>query len=300
MGGLPHSNTSRLHESADSSRKSRNVHPERHRLRHQCHSTVFASYSACQWPTKSPYPRERQIARHFGVTGVLELTYAIVGQPLAKRFLSNYLLEYIACCTEESKPVTFAFTGVRRHGKSGLARKLAGLLNCEYHYVDCEDLSTQSQMFGPIPNFRGSGKAGSLNNFLFQNEGKRCLIYLEYFEIASEEVYHAVGALLDDGVHIDFETRKETKPSMKTIWVLATDLSSEILSKFACEHDMPEDGFMEKAPYEGLRTTLQKDVSERITPWLTSRLTEVVPFFTFSGQEAAVVAHSYFLRFIQE
>ena len=248
----------------------------------------------------SPSGWARKVARICGYTGVLELTYAIVGQPLAKKVLTRYLSTYYLLGKLEPKPLLFAFTGLEHHGKSALAKQLAVLLNCEYHYVDREGLATQSQLFGPLPASLRSGKAGSLNNLLFQNEGKRSVIYLDHFELDSKAVCYAIGSLLDYGVHTGPETRRETRPSMETIWILGTDLSSETLSKIAREHEMLGDGFLETAPFTDLCSRLVGDLCESVTPWLTSRLKEVVPFFSFSEKEAAVVAHGYFLRFIQK
>ena len=250
----------------------------------------------------SPSGTEREIGRIFGDTGVLELTYAIVGQPLAKRVLTRYLQAHYLFTKPKPKPIAFAFTGVTGHGKSALAKRLAGLLNCEYHYVDCEGLKTRSELFGPIPTHLGSGAAGSLNKFLCQNEGKRCVVYLDSFEIASETVRNPLPSLLDHGVYTDRDTGRELRPSMETIWILATDLSSRTLSKFAQEHgsEMLGNDFFKSPAFKSLSKSLRKDITEMIGPRISGRLRAIIPFFPFSKQEAAVVAHGHLLQYIHE
>ena len=170
----------------------------------------------------------REATQLFSIDRVLETTYAIIDQPIAKKLLFQKFTAHHILRQYETKPMVMAFTGTKGHGKTELAKQLGMLLDCKYHYVNCREMITEMELLGPRPFSPESGKASPLDRFPHVNEGKRCIVFLDEFGLSYEEIRTVLLPLLDKGKYNERTRCRELSPGLNTIWIMATRAPSRL------------------------------------------------------------------------
>lgn len=178
---------------------------------------------ASGWP-KSPARWWRDVAGSWGFDRLMEMPYAIVGQAVAKD-QTVQLFHHHLMVKPLSESITMACTDVGYHGKTAVAKMLATMLSCDYHYLDCKRYTNELQLLGPMLLFPGTSQASPLDKFFSGHEDKRCVVYLDNFEKANDEICTALIMLLHAGVYTERSGGRQSKPGMKTIWIMSVDVS---------------------------------------------------------------------------
>lgn len=97
----------------------------------------------------------------------------------------------------------------------------------------------------------------------------------------------------------EYEDRKTraTIDSSKTIWILATNTFDDTIHDFCKRHETvlchSSDQVAVQKLVKGLCKTLRTESIEKFGAPLTGRITDFIPFLTFSEGEQACVAHKY-------
>ena len=99
---------------------------------------------------------------------------------------------------------------------------------------------------------------------------------------------------LDDGTYQDRRNGKKLD-TRKTIWIFATNHAERIIADFAEDHGSLGDNFTKKAPFGKLKQDLRNSFKIQMGAPFTGRINAIVPFFPFTEDEQAVVAHSFLL-----
>jgi hypothetical protein len=115
----------------------------------------------------------------------------------------------------------------------------------------------------------------------------------------NNDVRRALLLPLDDGTYLDRRNGKKLNTS-KTIWIFATNHSEEIIDSFADKHRALGDDFAKKVPLDVLKKDLRTSFKQSMGAPLIGRITAIVPFFPFTEEEQAVVAHTFLLKEMQK
>ena len=194
------------------------------------------------------------------------------------------------------KPLLHLFTGPSGHGQTELASRMGDLLSLNLLRVDCTEMSSETDMFGPKAPWQGSEVGSPLNNYLAKHTGQRCVIFLDEFDKTTHSVRQAMLLLFESGLYRDRHNRNHLDCS-EVIWVLVTNFTVNIINKFRVEHLKDRDEQQQKkAPYEELRRSPGQHLSNLTDAPLTCRFTEIVPFLPFNNGEQAVVAYKIMLE----
>jgi ATP-dependent Clp protease ATP-binding subunit ClpA len=74
------------------------------------------------------------------------------------------------------------------------------LLGLDIQCVDCTEMKHETDLFGPKRPYIGHELGSPLNNFLAQNSGKRCIVFLDEFEKTTREVQNALLVPFSEGL----------------------------------------------------------------------------------------------------
>ena len=191
------------------------------------------------------------------------------------------------------KPLLLLFTDPSGHGKTELASRMGDLLSLNPLRVDCTEMSSETDMFGPKAPWQGSEAGSPLNNYLAKHTGQRCVVFLDEFDKTTHSVRQAMLLLFESGLYRDRRNHNHPDCS-KVIWVLAANFGVNIINKFWVEYLKARDEQQQKkAPCEELRRSLEQHLSNLTHAPLTHRLTKIVPFLPFNKGEQAVVAYKF-------
>lgn len=116
---------------------------------------------------------------------------------MAAKKLLDKLLSHLT--VPSRKPIVLVFAGPSGHGKTELARRLGSLLSLELEVVDCTIFDQEIQLFGPRQPYVGWDKGSRLNNFLANNHGKRCIVFLDEFEKTNADIHKTLLLPFDNG-----------------------------------------------------------------------------------------------------
>ncbi|KAF2089331.1 P-loop containing nucleoside triphosphate hydrolase protein [Saccharata proteae CBS 121410] len=211
---------------------------------------------------KQPTERAKQISEAFGIQGILKIPHTIIGQPAAARMVADQIPAEHAF--QMNTPLVMAFAGPSGHGKTELAKQMGDLLNVDSIIVDCTQMRTEWQLFGPPQGYKGCENGSPLNGFIAKNAGKSCVVFLDEFDKTVREVREALLTITENGSYVDRTSNKAVN-AKKVIWILATNLGDETIEK--------------QPPFVG-------------------RIRLVVPFFPFSLDEQTVIAHKFLLQLV--
>ena len=147
--------------------------------------------------TKMPSIRHRQVALLRNAEPLLGIPYFLIGQTVAANRLLKRLLSYIM--VPSRRPLVLVFAGPSGHGKTELARRLGHLMSLDLEVVDCTIFNRESELFGPRHPYVGADRGSPLNNFLAQNAGQRCIVFLDEFEKTTSDIHQALLLPFDNG-----------------------------------------------------------------------------------------------------
>ncbi|KAI7773406.1 hypothetical protein LA080_011061 [Diaporthe eres] len=239
-------------------------------------------------------PRAKQVTWYKDADNLLGVPYFLIGQTPAGQFLIKRLLRHLA--KPSKSPLVMVFAGPSGHGKTELARRLGELISLEMEIVDCTNKSDEKEMFGARAPYQGWENSSPLNSFLARNAGQRCIVFLDEFEKTSTGVHQTLLLPFQNGEYEDRKAR-QTVDCSKAIWILATNAFDDTIHEFCKNNEAAL--FQSEGPaaseklVKGLCKTLRTESISQFGAPLTGRITEFVPFLTFSHTEQAAVAHKY-------
>ncbi|ROV93474.1 hypothetical protein VSDG_06732 [Cytospora chrysosperma] len=238
--------------------------------------------------------RAKQVTRYNDAENLLGVPYFLIGQTPAAQFLIKRLLQHLA--KPPKTPLVMVFAGPSGHGKTELARKLGELISLEMEKVDCTNKSDEKEMFGARSPYQGWEKGSPLNNFLARKAGTRCIVFLDEFEKTTEDIRQTLLLPFQNGEYED-RTTKGIVDCSKTIWILATNAFDDTIHEFCKSKQVALFQSTDQAVIEkhvrGLCKALRTEAISKFGAPLTGRITEFVPFLTFSDAEQIAVVHKY-------
>lgn len=243
-----------------------------------------------------PHSRTKQFATAFGMSGLLEAPYHIIGQEYATKTIVSRITAHVLLYNTEPFPLTMVFAGPSGHGKTEMANTMGKLLGVESIVIDCTEMRHETDIFGPKRPYQGWEKGSPLNLFLAEQAGKRSVVFLDEFEKTTEEVRNALLLPFESGLYRDRRTGLGLDCS-KTIWICATNLVDPLIASFfaKCLTNKSHDE-QKRAPYQELDGHIRASFTERLGAPLTGRLGVIVPFFPFQPGEQAVIAYKEIQR----
>ncbi|KAK0704276.1 P-loop containing nucleoside triphosphate hydrolase protein [Apiosordaria backusii] len=260
-----------------------------------CFSLRYALHRAS---TTEPLSGANQaIAKKHSATELLGVHYFLVGQTQACQLLVEIFMAELALGTD--RPLILLFAGPSGHGKTELAQNMGKLLSLDLQTVDCTNLRTPMDLFGPFFPFEGYDKGSVVNNFLDEHNSQRSIVFLDEFEKTEQKVQEALLLPFQSGLHLDRRNLKLIDCS-KTIWILATNAFDDHILSFCKTHyrDLFTNtvGLDRRASEQArklgkkLSAIIKKESITKFGAPLTGRITSVIPFLTFSPTEQAAVA----------
>ncbi|KAK5630607.1 hypothetical protein RRF57_006322 [Xylaria bambusicola] len=238
-----------------------------------------------------PSGRKLILARRKNAEALLGINFLVIGQEMAVDSLKRSLLNHLAMTKAE--PLVLLFAGPSGHGKTELARKFGELMSLEHQFVDCTMFTREEELFGPKPPYSGYDTGSPLNNFLARMSGSKSIVFMDEFEKTTTGVRNTLLIPFDQGEYVDRRSASKINCS-QTIWILATNIFDPTIHKFCVgnKRELLESANKPKPRlFEKLVGFLRKECLSHFGAPLAGRISEIVPFLTFSPDEAAVVVH---------
>ena len=233
--------------------------------------------------TKPSSTRQRQIAIRKNAEPLLGIPYFLIGQTLAANLLLQKLLSHIM--VPSKRPLVLVFAGPSGHGKTELARRLGHLLSLSLQIVDCTIFNREMELFGPRHPYIGAEKGSPLNNFIADNAGQRCIVFMDEFEKTTNDIHKALLLPFDNGmsnfwfyqqlrgvsktniilnIQGEYQDRRHqtTIDCSKTIWILATNALDHTIQEFCKTHHAEFFVSSDQAERQRLSKPLAKQLKE--------------------------------------
>ncbi|KAA8908219.1 P-loop containing nucleoside triphosphate hydrolase protein [Sphaerosporella brunnea] len=246
-----------------------------------------------------PSPRRKQVATAFHYESLFQVPFNLIGQDAAVQELITALLAH--SLLDRTKPLVVVFAGPSGHGKTELARQMGALLSLPLCTIDCTEMYYKTDLLGPKAPYQGHEKGSLMNNFLSENAGKPCIVFLDEFEKCGEDVHEALLLPFDEGTYRDQRQSADAAiDCRKVIWILTTNCADEEIQKYYSQHEeelmdplsLPLKDRMELISV--LETRILKTILKpRFGAPFTGRITRVIPFFPFSPREQLIVGAKY-------
>ena len=232
----------------------------------------------------------KQVAEAFDIESLFQLPYHVVGQTLATRQLIQSVASHLLSL---SRPLVLVFTGPSGHGKTEVACRVADLLSVDRMHIDCTEMQTGVDLFGPRPPISGHEDGSQLNNFLDEHNGRRSVVILNEFDKTTDSVRKAMLSVLSTGRYRNRVSSKLLDCS-ETIWIMATNYGEEAIKRFWDENlvDNPEE-WQFPAPSRVLQTELRRSLIEAFGSPFTGCVFSLIPFLPFTTDEKAVLAYTF-------
>ncbi|KAI4187866.1 MAG: hypothetical protein L6R41_002528 [Letrouitia leprolyta] len=218
-------------------------------------------------------PRQKQVAEAFNLTPLFEIPYHIVGQRLAAKTVSEYLLSH--ALHQIDSPIVLLCTGSSGMGKTELSKRM-----------------------GSLP---GISRCSPLNNFLTDTDGQKAVVFLDEFDKMNHSIYKSLLLIFDEGFYKDRRPKGKQLDCSKIIWILASNQGEAIIQRFWDEHlaNKPEHHQL-LIPLDSLRHSLERSFHTTLGAPLTGRLTAIIPFMPFSIEERAVTTYRFMRKVFNE
>ncbi|KAK3636661.1 hypothetical protein LTR56_000846 [Elasticomyces elasticus] len=247
--------------------------------------------------TKKPTRRQQQVAQRTRAEPLLGIANCLIGQTNTAKALLDTLLAHI---TEPGKkPLVLVFADPSGHGKTELARRLGHVLSLELNVVDCTIVNREMELFGPRPPYVGADKGSPLNNFLAKHHQQRCIVFLDEFEKTSHDIHKALLLPFENGEYQDRRSLDKIDCS-KTIWILATNAHDAIIKDFSATNSVTlfseENESEAKRLLKQLSYSIRDDFRSHHGAPIAGRISDFLPFLTFSVGEQAVIVHKALLE----
>ncbi|KAF2090205.1 P-loop containing nucleoside triphosphate hydrolase protein [Saccharata proteae CBS 121410] len=241
------------------------------------------------------YSRLSQIVHGHNMQQLLRIPYRLISQGPATRLVKDQICSDIAF--HEPRPLVMIFAGPSGHGKTELAKQLGDLLGVESLIEDMSKISNSWELFGPGSGYLGSEEGSRVNNFLSKNTGQRCVVFLDEFDKTEAEVRLSLLTVMENGQYFDRRDTTRTIDASRVIWILASNLGDGVINRFY-EQNLKDKSEVERYTMSAER--LQHPLREQfISSWgapFVGRVRLMIPFFQFSPDEQAVVAHKQMLE----
>ena len=241
--------------------------------------------------TIRPTERKQQVTAEHNIAPLFEAVYHIIGQDFATDQIVHCIADFLLYGDEE--PLVVLFTGPSGHGKTELARQMGQLLSLEMHTVDSTEMKTETDLFGPKSPYRGYEEGAPLNNFLWQNAGKTCVVFLDEVDKMPTEARNSLLKLVESGTYRD-RRNSLSCDSSKVIWILAANLGCELIQNLWVRELKDQTKSKQR---ETSLSKLERSLQEYITIVLgapfASRLKAIVPFMPFTAGEQAVATYKF-------
>ena len=121
----------------------------------------------------------------------------IIGQHHACKLVSDAIFSKIIFPT--FKPLVLAFAGPSGHGKTELAKQMGDLIKVPKLEIDCAQTRNEFALLGSSIGYYANEGGSQLNNFLTDNAGNRCVVFLDEFDKTTPEVREALLKVMDSG-----------------------------------------------------------------------------------------------------
>lgn len=141
--------------------------------------------------------RTLQIASAHKMTAFLKMPFQVIGQEPATVLVLQNVYAHIALNVQ--KPLVLGFAGLSGHGKTELATQMGSLLSVPIIDLDCAQMGQLESLLGPSICYKGYELGSPFNNFLTENTGKRCVVFLDEFDKTEKKVREALLKAMDTG-----------------------------------------------------------------------------------------------------
>ncbi|KAJ4403523.1 hypothetical protein N0V85_005077 [Neurospora sp. IMI 360204] len=220
---------------------------------------------------------KRQMAKLYKAEDLLGVHYFLVGQTAAITYVVDRLLCYLALQIE--RPIILLFAGPSGHD----------LLT-----VDCTNMHSKYDLWGPVKPYAGYKDGSKLNNFLAEHSGRRSIVFLDEFEKMDQEIRNTLLLPFQDELLTPVDCKK-------TIWIMATNAFDETIHAFCTTHEKvlfdDEPGKEGQKLVQKLSRSIQKESVTKFGAPLSGRISGFIPFLTFSPSEQAAVADRILANF---
>ncbi|KAI5249069.1 P-loop containing nucleoside triphosphate hydrolase protein [Aureobasidium subglaciale] len=130
-------------------------------------------------------------------------------------------------------------------------------------------------LFGAAAPFGEAEKGSPLNNHLASHTSKRCVVFLDEFDKTEQDVRESLLTILDSGIGHGFALEHHHRRE-----------------QFYDEHlESKSDSERRHVSIKPLQHDLYKLFIQAYTPAVAGRISDFLPFFPFSRDEAAVINH---------
>ncbi|KAF9652896.1 P-loop containing nucleoside triphosphate hydrolase protein [Thelephora ganbajun] len=223
------------------------------------------------------------------------MRYDVIGQDCAFEQLFRCLS--IQSQNLSVSPLVVMLCGPSGHGKSLFARKFGSLLGVPTHTVNMTTLKSthdlwQSYSMSPYEE----PSTLTLDEFLTENEGKRCVVVLDEIDkVDKEKTLFSLLMPWELG-KCSFTAGKRHVNARSVIWIATANTGHQLVFDHQAQRADP-DAPMDRKEYMELINLLRPDVTECLGASLISRVTTVLPFVPFTSEEKlAIASQALFLQ----
>ncbi|KAF3205579.1 hypothetical protein TWF191_001833 [Orbilia oligospora] len=180
--------------------------------------------------------------------------------------------------------------GPSGHGKTELAKQMERYLGVPFHSENMASVKREDEFFGPHKPYKGWEEGSPVNNFLADNNGKRCIVLLDEVEKTGINIRNALLVPFERGATLSDRRGGSSKMDIsKVIWILATNALDSTIMRFYEDKEPITPQLMAKEGQEFV-VKMRKTLHGAFGAAFTSRIDLIIPFFPFSPDEQAVLA----------
>ncbi|KAF3126570.1 hypothetical protein TWF569_000380 [Orbilia oligospora] len=236
--------------------------------------------------------RHKQFAKSplWDCSPLFRARFDIVGQEFGLKKLLNHVLMLTEKPDRGGKPTVLLFAGPSGHGKTELAKQMERYLGVPFHSENMASVKREDEFFGPHKPYKGWEDGSPVNNFLADNNGKRCIVLLDEVEKTGIDIRSALLVPFERGATLSDRRGGSSKMDIsKVIWILTTNALDSTIMRFYEDKEPITPQLMAKEGQEFV-VKMRKTLHGAFGAAFTSRIDLIVPFFPFSPDEQAVLA----------